>query len=70
MIRLLVERLLLDLAGQPLGQLSRPHLLHRIHRAGGLVDEQTQDAGQGHRQQHYADDELNQGKTAIRGSHE
>ena len=68
-IRLFIERLLQDLARQALGQLGGPHLLHRIHRLGSLIDQQPQDAGQRHRQQHYADDQLDQGKTALRGSH-
>ncbi len=69
MIGVFIKRLLQDLAGEALGQLGGTHLLHRIHRLWRLINQQPQNAGQGHRQQHDADNQLNQGKTALRGSH-
>ena len=69
MIRLLIKRLLQDLAGEALGQLGGAHLLHRVYRPGCLINQQPQHAGQGHRQQHYANDQLNQGETTLKGSH-
>ncbi len=70
MIRMFIKRLLQDLAGEALGQLGGAYLLHRVYRLRRLIDKQPQNAGQSHRQQHYANDQLNQGETALKGSHE